>query len=346
MRRTRLISALVLATAGCSVSDADLDALGSDDVTELPGGHGGELVDHRDPSRDGGGYGIILLDVTSSMNTVRPSTGNTRCYDAVVMARGIVSDFFDPNRVDGDGIAIWAFTNDPSVSDDVQPFTTGYYTDELSAIAALNNIPCSGSTPLADAMCKGLNGDGETFTIDPMLDRLYVLTDGLENNSNGLCSGPSGRTTTVGTWQYNVLAKMTSTGITVDTRYWIDPALLYAPQTIDSLAAVEDEDEPFDPMLEELKIVADIEELPLQKIDAFMGGADPAAKNADFELDKECDVTCQELELFKMLAEESGGSWGVVADDNPDYPLEETMDPVTGPVQPQPKAQQVFEEVF
>ena len=33
-------------------------------------------------------------------------------------------------------------------------------------------------TPLADALCKGVNGDGETFTINPMLDQMFVLTDG------------------------------------------------------------------------------------------------------------------------------------------------------------------------
>jgi hypothetical protein len=332
MRHDGLISILVLAAAGCSAS-GDVDPLDLPEATELPRTVD-ELTDERDPALDGGGYGILLFDTTSSMNTVRESTGNTRCYDAKIMARGVINDFFDPYQIDGDGIAIWGFTNNPWGSDDVQPTSTGYYTDSVSAIDAVDALSCEGSTPLADALCKGVNGNGETFTIDPLLDQMFVLTDGFENNSNGSCSGTSGSTTTPGTWQYKVMAQMLSTGIRVDTRYWVDPTILLSPVAIDSFTTAEGE--PFDPSLEELQIVADIEELPQAKIDQLMGGASTGASGVGPGpgVEPACDVTCRELELFAAMALESGGTWGVVKDDDAQYPIEETVDPVTGPVHP------------
>jgi hypothetical protein len=327
--RHGLISILMLTAVGCSASGDDMESL---DRPGAVGLHQGvdELVDELDPAVSGGGYGILIFDTTSSMNTVRSSTGNTRCYDAKTMARGIITDFFDPTKIDGDGIAIWGFTNDPSTatSDDVQPTITGYYTDSVSAKNAVNALSCQGSTPLADALCKGVNGDGETFTISPMLDQMFVLTDGFESSSNGECSGTSGSIDTPGTWQYKVLQEMLSTGIRVDTRYWVDPTLLASPESIDSFA---EGDEPFDPSLEELQLVADIEGLPQAKIDQLMD-ADHAVGGAPVAT--ACDVSCQELGLFAKMALESGGTWGVVKDDDASYPVEDSIDPVTGPVQP------------
>ncbi|MCA9709903.1 MAG: VWA domain-containing protein [Myxococcales bacterium] len=321
-----------------------MGALGPGGVTEPPPGTVDELVDEVDPQADGGtgDYGILLFDTSSSMNTVRPSTGNTRCYDARIMARGIIYDFFDPDIIDGVGLAIWAFSNNSSTSDDVQPTMVGYYTDEPTAIAAVNALTCNGSTPLADAMCKGLQGDGETFTVDPAHNRMYILTDGLEDNSNGECSGSSGSVTTPGTWEYKVMAMMTSTGIRIDTRYWIDPELLYSKQAIDSLAY---DDAPHDP-IDEVLIVADVEGLPPHKVDQLMLDADPSAVEettgvAEAEPQPQplpkpvCDLTCQELSFFEALALESGGSWGVVSDSDGNYPVESTIDPVSGPVQPE-----------
>src|SRR5262245_57398459 len=138
MRHVGLISILLLAAAGCSASDgADLfDRPGS----ERPGADADELIDELEPTRDGGGYGILLFDTTSSMNTVRPTTGHTRCADAKVMARAYIDDFFNPAKIDGDGIAIWGFTNNPSTDDDVQPVTGGYYNSAFSAKAAVNGL--------------------------------------------------------------------------------------------------------------------------------------------------------------------------------------------------------------
>lgn len=336
MRHDRLISILLLAMVGCSASEGDVELLDSPDATELSRSIADELTDELDPDRSGGGYGVLVFDTTSSMNTVRSSTGNTRCYDGKVMARGMINDFFNPLRFNGDGLAIWGFTNNPYASDDVQPTLTGYYTDATSAIAAVNGLSCNGSSPLADALCKGVNGDGETFTINPMLDQMFVVTDGFENNSNGTCSGTSGSTTTPGTWQYKVIQQMLATGIRVDTRYWVNPTALASPDSIDSFAAAEDE--PFDPSLEELQIVADIEELSPAKIDQLMGantasGAEPAAESGAI-VKPECDVTCQELALFEAMAVQSGGTWGVVKDDDAHYPIEDTVDPATGPVHP------------
>lgn len=340
MQRNGLISILVLAAAGCSAAGGDVDPLERPDAFELPRPVADELTDELDPAASGGGYGILIFDTTSSMNTVRSSTGNTRCHDAKIMARGIITDFFDPSGIDGDGIAIWGFTNNPTASDDVQPTISGYYTDSVSAKNAVNALSCEGNTPLADALCKGVNGDGETFTISPMLDRMYVLTDGFEDNSNGACAGPSGSISTPGTWQYNVLAEMLSTGIRVDTRYWVNPTLLASPEAIDSFAVAEGE--PFDPALEELQLVADIEELPQAKIDQLMGANHAAGGAAGGEggkapgpiVEPECNIACQELGLFEQMALQSGGSWGVVTDDDAQYPLEHTTDPDTGPVHP------------
>jgi hypothetical protein len=132
------------------------------------------------------------------------------------------------------------------------------------------------------------------------------------------------------TWQYKVMSQMVATGIMVDTRYWINPTILLSPDSIDAFAAADDE--PFDPSLEELQLVADIEELPQAKIDQLMG-AHHAAGGAD-DADSDCDIACQELLLFAEMAKASGGSWGVVKDDDENYPLEDAVDPATGPVHP------------
>lgn len=340
MRHDKLISILVLAMAwmaGCSASDDDVERLDSPGERELPRSIGNALTDEPDPDLSGGGYGVLLFDTTSSMNTVRSSTGNTRCYDGKIMARGMINDFFNPTRINGDGLAIWGFTNNPHASDDVQPTLVGYYTDSPSAVAAVNGLSCAGNAPLADALCKGVNGDGETFTISPMLDQLFIVTDGIENNSNGVCAGSSGSIATPGTWQNKVFQQMLATGIRVDVRYWVNPTALASPDSIDAFAAAADE--PFDPSLEELQIVADIEGLSPAKLDQLM--ADSAASAADVPVDQaggvvaaECDVTCQELALFEAIAVQSGGTWGVVTDDDAQYPIEDTTDPATGPVHP------------
>lgn len=333
MRHDGLITILVLAAAGCSASGNDVDAFDRLDPSEISRTAADELTDDLDPTLTGGGYGLLIFDTTSSMNTVRPSTGNARCVDAKSMARGIITDFFNPAKVDGDGIALWGFTNDPSTSDDVQPTITGYYTDAVSAKNAVNTLSCNGSSALADALCKGVNGDGESFTIAPLLDQMYIVTDGIESTSNGACAGPSGSTSTPGTWQANVLAQMLATGIRVDTRYWVDPTLLASPDAIDSFTAAEDE--PYDPALEELQLVADIEELSPAAADRLINAGGGGTSG---ELPKPpCDVTCQELGLFATIAQLSGGTWGVVKDDDGQYPLESTIDPPTGPVHPKPK---------
>ncbi len=319
---------------GCSAEGIDVESFDPHGAgaAELPPSAADALAGDRDPTRDGGGYGILLFDTTSSMSTVRSTTGNTRCHDGKIMAHGIINDFFNPARVDGDGIAIWAFRNNPTASDDVQPTITGYYIDAASAIAAVDALSCEGSSPLADSLCKGSNGDGETFAIDPVPNHLYIVTDGYEDNSDGPCAGPSGSYVTPGTWQYKAMAEMVSTGVRVHTRYWVDPTFLASPETIDSFAA---EGEPSDPTLEELQLVADIEELPPATIDRLMNESNAAGEAAGGEKPADgCGVACQELGLFAELAKISGGTWGIVKDDDPSYPLEDTVDPDSGPVHP------------
>jgi hypothetical protein len=332
MRYDRLIFILMLAAAGCSAS-GEPDPFDQPEETELPPIVADQLAGDRDPALTQV-HGVIVIETGNTMNTVRPSTGNTRCTDAKTMANAYITNFFDPNQTNGDGIAIWGFTNITFNFDDVQPTSNGYYTDATSAQNAVNSLSCAGSNPLADALCKGVNGDGEGFTISPLPDMMFVLTDGIETSSNGaLCSGPSGSITNPLTWQYQVMAEMVANGLVVDTRYWIDPDLLYNPDSIDSFAA--EDDEPFDPMLEELQLVADIEELPQAKIDQLMDAHHAAGEGEAGEpADIACDVVCQELALFEEAAKVFGGSWGVVKDDDAQYPLEDTVDPVTGPVHP------------
>ena len=156
---------------------------------------------------------------------------------------------------------------------------------------------------------------------------MFILTDGLENNSNGPCSGPSGSITNPNTWQAKVIAEMNLTDIRIDTRYWLSPTVLAQLESIDSFAVEDDE---VDPSIEELQIVAEIEGLPSAKLDQLIADMndDPVA------LANACDTTCKELKLMKAMAKASGGTWGIVTDDDVNYPIEETVDPAQGPVQP------------
>lgn len=344
MRHKKIMSILVLAVAGCTVSD-DLNSYDrgflldpfdeQSDIDEHPN----ELIDSIDPQSEGGGggYGILLVDVTGSMNAVRVATGNTRCHDARTMAQGVIAEFFDPARISGDGLAVWAFTNDsandddndgdPGEADDVQPVAVGYYTDEASATAAIAGLTCGGSTPLADAMCKALNGDGETFTLSPLPDQLFILTDGTDDSSDGPCSGLSGSTTTPGSWQSKVFAEMTATGVTVDTRYWIDPIHLLSPESVDSFAI---DQEPGEPPSSGLPLVADAGDPSAAMVDQLADGA----PNGEPITQQGCDDSCEELALCTAMADESGGSCGVVSDDSNSYPLDDCIDPHEGPVPP------------
>ena len=67
--------------------------------------------------------------------------------------------------------------------------------------------------------------------------------------------------------------------------------------------------------------------------DADASGVD-AAEGVEPTPKPTCGVACQELGLFRAMAEQSGGTWGVVKDDDGSYPLEDTTDPDTGPVHP------------
>lgn len=274
-----------------------------------------------------GPYGILLFDMTGSMQTLR-STGNTRCADAKVMANAAILDFFNPASVNGSGLAIWGFTNNGSASDDVVPLSTGYFGTAASAMAAINGISCNGSTPLADAMCKGVNGDGETLTLNPLPTRMLVLTDGYENTSNGVCAGPSGGTFTSGTWQNKVLMQLVARGVRVDARFWASPTILQQPRQIDDFTASADAGDAEarrEAMLEELQLIADVEELPAAVADSLAAQVDVALT---------CDQACQELQFFSDAAAFSGGVFGVVSDTNTNYPAVGAVDPPGGPVPP------------
>jgi hypothetical protein len=172
---------------------------------------------------------LILIDRTGSMSTVRPSTTNTRCVDAVHQAK-VQLDQLAANGANS--FAVWTFAGS-SVTQRVS------YTSKMTAgdvIDSLLTETCTDNTPLAYAMCAAAQNLGATRASPGNIAFLAVSTDGGENNSTGSplltpgstnCSGPSGDITTAGTWEHNVETYIGTTigNIKVDDTYWVDPVL-------------------------------------------------------------------------------------------------------------------------
>ncbi|HEX4954390.1 MAG TPA: zinc-dependent metalloprotease family protein [Thermoanaerobaculia bacterium] len=164
-----------------------------------------------------GGHLLILLDRTGSMSATRPSTGNTRCEDALVLAQQDVADFV-ATRPAGSWVAVWTF------ADDAPSDLTGGFVDPslaAAALAALSPTGCSGLTPLAEALCAA--GDQFVGLGAGVSDRqLAVSSDGEENNSSGPCAGPwsgGGPPWDPGSWQDRVETRLTGLAV-VQARYW------------------------------------------------------------------------------------------------------------------------------
>ncbi len=181
---------------------------------------------------------IVLLDRTGSMNALRQATGNTRCFDALETAKMDVDNFFDSHSA-GSSLAVWTFAgNGPT------DLTGGFVTDANTAnaaLATLDMISCSGSTPLAESMCDAVDAMTAAFPGVPDKARiLAVSSDGDENFSDMNCNGPNsvaGMTCgsfDPGSWQQLVCTKMVGNGV-AQVRFWgaFGPPNVKTSRTID-----------------------------------------------------------------------------------------------------------------
>ncbi|HKV11659.1 MAG TPA: hypothetical protein VJ725_26170 [Thermoanaerobaculia bacterium] len=161
---------------------------------------------------------LLLLDRTGSMSlAIRPATGNTRCRDALTIARQDARSFFASG---GSKAAVWSFSGDGIEN------LTGGFVSEAAVMAVLDSLPpegCDGSTPLAEAICAASDELAAKFPEAPHGGRLLAISsDGGENDSSGQCEGPeslSGPPYDPGSWQQKVRDKVIRQS-TVISRFW------------------------------------------------------------------------------------------------------------------------------
>jgi hypothetical protein len=167
---------------------------------------------------------VLLLDRSSSMNELR-ATGNTRCADALAQAKLDVRTFFTLNpEVSGSGMAVWTFSGAGVI-----PRSGDGFVGQAAAVAILDGMlptGCTGTTPLADALCT--TGDWLVAAVPggPVSDReLWISTDGGENGSTGECSGADSvqeggcGAYAAGSWQDAVCEKLQGQAV-VNARFW------------------------------------------------------------------------------------------------------------------------------
>jgi len=134
---------------------------------------------------------IILLDRTGSMEKVVLPDGMTLCEKTRMQGRTEVMTFF-ANQPAGSSVSIWTFrANGPT------PLTSGFV-GEAEAIAALDSlvgVACSNLTPLAESICAAVDSIVAAFPAEPYQTlEVSIISDGLENNSDGPCAGPAATT--------------------------------------------------------------------------------------------------------------------------------------------------------
>ncbi|AKF85500.1 hypothetical protein MFUL124B02_13215 [Myxococcus fulvus 124B02] len=167
---------------------------------------------HLGPNR----YGLILIDRSGSMNTVRSSTNNTRCYDSVKQAGIELEKLFDPSGADRTHVAVWTFTGTEITKRTTAPVGK---VEAQAAIDLLKNETCAGDTPLAESMCFAID---YLSALDPgFATYLYIGTDGYENSSDGPCTGPSGNVTDLASWHGKVFKKANDSLVKTSTSFWV-----------------------------------------------------------------------------------------------------------------------------
>jgi hypothetical protein len=161
---------------------------------------------------------LILLDRTGSMMEIRSSTGNSRCEDALTLAKQDVASFISINPTGL--VAVWTFA-------DLAPTDlTGGFIDSHQALALLETLSpteCSGVTPLADSICSASTTLSAAFPNLSGADRILAISsDGGENSSTGTCAGPSSSTGPPydpGSWQRKVSDHLHGQNLTL-SRFW------------------------------------------------------------------------------------------------------------------------------
>jgi hypothetical protein len=160
---------------------------------------------------------LLLLDRTGSMEqAIRPSTGNTRCRDALAVAREDARAFFAGG---GSQAAVWTF------ADGIANLTGGF-AGEAEVTAALDGLDpegCDGNTPLAQAICAASDELSARFPTAPHGSRLLAISsDGGENSSSGACAGfdsAGGSPYDPGSWQQKTRDHVLRQS-TVLSRFW------------------------------------------------------------------------------------------------------------------------------
>jgi hypothetical protein len=159
-------------------------------------------------------YGIVLIDRTGSMMTPR-ATGKSRCEEALGVAKKKVDDFFS---LGGSQIAVWTFSGSSTSS-----ITSGYVSavQAKNAIGMLDPNGCGPVTPLAQAICQGIDElkASHPSTTSARSNVLAVITDGGENASTGPCSGTDGPDDDTNSWRYKVLVRAMTKKVVLDTDY-------------------------------------------------------------------------------------------------------------------------------
>jgi len=164
---------------------------------------------------------IILLDRTGSMNVTPPDYDATLCSESFTAAftEATVYGLTNPAGL----ISPWVFSGASPTQLD------GFVSPAAAQAALLGEGACGGATPLAESVCAAIDellygscpGPGEEL-------RLFLLTDGRENNSSGECAGPPADPPLfpgdydLGSWHRNVYDAVLASGVQVDVWYWED----------------------------------------------------------------------------------------------------------------------------
>jgi hypothetical protein len=120
------------------------------------------------------------------MQGVMLPEGITLCEKARMQARTEVMMFF-ANQPAGSSVSIWTFrANGPTQ-------LTGFVgeAEGLAALDSLIGVACSSLTPLAESICAAVDSIVAAFPAEPYQTlEISIISDGLENNSDGPCAGP------------------------------------------------------------------------------------------------------------------------------------------------------------